>query len=346
MKKITYVLLVTIILMVISGCSTEAPDWSTSNGGGAGEQKIKMGLSISTLNNPFFVSVKDGVMAEAEKHGIEVVVIDAQNDSAKQSNDVEDLMHQGVKALLINPVDSAAISTAVQSANSLNIPVVTLDRSADSGEVSALVASDNVKGGSMAAQYIVEKVGKGAKVIELEGSPGASATRERGQGFHEVADTELDVIAKQTADFDRSKGLTVMENLLQGNRDVQAVFAHNDEMALGAIEAIQSSGKSIPIIGFDGNEDALNSIREGKLTGTIAQQPELIGQLSVQAAHDVINGKTVEKMIAAPLKLVTKENQDEQQTQNEQTNQDTSAGGETQAGQDQTQDHQNHQTTP
>jgi len=311
MKKLTTLFLL-LTLLVLSACSTEAPEWSKSNGDGnaagdTGGQKIKLGLSISTLNNPFFVSVKDGVMAEAKNHGIDVIVIDAQNDSAKQGNDVEDLLQQGVTALLINPVDSAAISTAVQSANGLNIPVVTLDRSADSGDVVTLVASDNVAGGSMAAQFIVDTVGEGAKVIELEGSPGASATRERGQGFHEIADTKLKVIAKQTANFDRSNGLTVMENLLQGNPDVQAVFAHNDEMALGAIEAIQSSGKNIPIIGFDGNDDALKSIEEGKLTGTVAQQPALIGQLAVQAAKDTIDGKEVEKLIAAPLKLVTKE---------------------------------------
>ena len=308
MRKITTIVLL-VTLMLLSACTTDAPEWSKSDGGGnaTGEQNIKLGLSISTLNNPFFVAVKDGVMAEAKNQGVEVIVIDAQNDSAKQSNDVEDLMQQGVTALLINPVDSAAISTAVQSANGLNIPVVTLDRSADNGEVATLVASDNVAGGSMAAEYIVEKVGEGAKVIELEGSPGASATRERGKGFHEIADTQLDVIAKQTANFDRSNGLTVMENLLQGNPGVQAVFAHNDEMALGALEAIQSSGKNIPIIGFDGNDDALKSIEEGKLTGTIAQQPALIGQLAVQAAKDVIDGKEVEKLIAAPLKLVTKE---------------------------------------
>jgi len=314
MKKLTSIFLL-FSLLLLSACSTNAPNWTKDNGGNAGNggdtdgtaANIKMGLSISTLNNPFFVSVKNGVMAEAEKLGVQVIVIDAQNDSAKQNNDVEDLMQQGVKALLINPVDSAAISTAVQSANGLNIPVVTLDRSADEGEVSTLVASDNVKGGTMAAEYLVELVGKGAKVIELEGSPGASATRERGQGFHQIADTELDVIAKQTADFDRSKGLTVMENLLQGNPDVQAVFAHNDEMALGAIEAIESTGKKIPIIGFDGNDDALNSIEEGKLTGTVAQQPDLIGQLAVQAAKDVLDGKTVETLIPAPLKLITKE---------------------------------------
>lgn len=307
MKKWTLTLVSMIMIIVLAGCSLEPPEWAKPDGAGNQGQK-KIGLSISTLNNPFFVSLKDGVVAEAQKQGIEVIVVDAQNDSAKQTNDVDDLIQQGVDALLINPADSAAISTAVQSANSVGIPVITLDRSADKGEVAALVASDNVKGGQMAAEYFVEQLGEGAKVIELEGVPGASATRERGKGFHEVADQKLDVVAKQSADFDRSKGLNVMENLLQGNPDVQAVFAHNDEMALGAIEAIQSSGKDIPVIGFDGNDDAIKSIQDGKLTATVAQQPVLIGQLAVQAALDVLDGKQVEKSIPAELKLVTKEN--------------------------------------
>ncbi|WP_282943422.1 ribose ABC transporter substrate-binding protein RbsB [Paenibacillus sp. RC67] len=305
MKKLT-ILMAVLLLILTTGCSLEPPSWAKPQTGGD-LKNIKIGLSISTLNNPFFVSLKDGVVAEAKKHNIETIVVDAQNDSAKQSNDVDDLMQKGVNALLINPTDSAAISTVVQSANNLGIPVITLDRSSDKGDVKALVASDNVKGGKMAAEYIEKLLGKGAKVVELEGVAGASATRERGKGFHELADTDLKVIAKQTADFDRTKGLNVMENLLQANPDVQAVFAHNDEMALGAIEAIQSSGKSIPVIGFDGNEDALKSIQAGKLTATVAQQPELIGQMSVQAAFDVLQGKTVDKTIPAPLKLVTKE---------------------------------------
>lgn len=305
MKKTT-LLLVSLMLIFITGCSLEPPEWAKPKASGD-IKDIKIGLSISTLNNPFFVSLKDGVVAEATKQGMEVVVVDAQNDSAKQSNDVDDLIQQGVNALLINPTDSSAISTVVQTANSLGIPVITLDRSADQGEVAALVASDNVKGGQMAAEYIVDQLGKDTKVIELEGVPGASATRERGKGFHDIADEQLNVVAKQAADFDRTKGLTVTENLLQGNPDAKAIFAHNDEMALGAIEAIQSSGKDIMVIGFDGNDDALKSIEAGNLTATVAQQPELIGQLAVGAAKDVLQGKEVEKNIAAPLKLVVKE---------------------------------------
>ncbi|MFD1953651.1 ribose ABC transporter substrate-binding protein RbsB [Paenibacillus thailandensis] len=306
MKKLSFLLAAALLLLITAGCSLEPPGWAKPNAGGD-LKNIKIGLSVSTLNNPFFVSLKDGVVAEANKHGMETIVVDAQNDSAKQSNDVDDLIQKGVNVLLINPADSAAISTVVESANSLGIPVITLDRSSDKGDVEALVASDNVKGGQMAAEYIVQLLGKGAKVVELEGVAGASATRERGKGFHEIADKDLNVVAKQAADFDRTKGLNVMENLLQANPDVQAVFAHNDEMALGAIEAIRSSGKDIPVIGFDGNEDALKSIAAGKLTATVAQQPELIGQMAVQAAYEVLQGKTVDKSIPAPLKLVTKE---------------------------------------
>ncbi|MCY8233865.1 ribose ABC transporter substrate-binding protein RbsB [Priestia endophytica] len=305
MKKVLLVLM-SFSLLILAACSLEPPEWAKPKKKGNLED-IKIGLSVSTLNNPFFVSLKNGVVKEVKKQGMDVVIVDAQNDSAKQVNDVEDLLQQGVDVLLINPTDSAAISTAVQSANNIGIPVVTLDRSADKGKVETLVASDNVKGGEMAADYIVEKLGEGAKVAELEGTPGASATRERGKGFHNVADQKLDVVAKQSADFDRTKGLNVMENLLQGNSDIKAVFAHNDEMALGAIQAINSSGRDVLVVGFDGNEDAVNAVKEGKLAATVAQQPELIGELAVKAASDVLKGKKVEKNIAAPLKLMTKE---------------------------------------
>ncbi|WP_078411687.1 ribose ABC transporter substrate-binding protein RbsB [Priestia abyssalis] len=305
MKKFLLVLM-SLSLFILGACSLEPPQWAKPAKKEELED-IKIGLSISTLNNPFFVSLKSGVVNEAKSNGMEVIVVDAQNDTAKQINDVEDLLQQGVDALLINPTDSAAISTAVQSANNIGVPVITLDRSAEKGQVETLVASDNVKGGQMAGEYITEQLGESAKVVELEGVPGASATRERGEGFHIVADEKLDVVEKQSADFDRTKGLNVMENLLQGNPGIQAVFAHNDEMALGAIQAIESSGRDILVVGFDGNEDAINSVNAGKMSATVAQQPDLIGQLAVKAAGDVLKGEKVEKQIPVPLKLVTKE---------------------------------------
>ncbi len=305
MKKLLPFLL-SLSLLVLGACSLQPPEWAKPSQE-TDIEDIKIGLSVSTLNNPFFVSMKDGVEAEAKEQGMDIVVVDAQNDAAKQISDVEDLIQQGVDVLLINPTDSAAISTAVQSANSLGIPVVTLDRSAEKGDVATLVSSDNEKGGEMAGEFLVEQLGEGARIAELEGVPGASATRERGKGFHNIADEKLDVVAKQTANFDRTEGLNTMENLLQGNPDIEAVFAHNDEMALGALQAIQSSGKDILVVGFDGNEDAINSIQDGKLSATVAQQPDQIGSLAVQAGVDVLKGNEVDETIPVPLKLVTEE---------------------------------------
>ena len=307
MKKLI-VLMMSISLVFLAACSLQPPEWAKPSGK-KDPKDLKIGLSVSTLNNPFFVSIKEGVQKEAKAQGMKVIVVDAQNDAAKQINDVEDLIQQGVDLLLINPTDSSAISTAVQSANSIGIPVVTLDRSADKGDVATLVSSDNEKGGEMAADYLIKELGEGTKVAELEGVPGASATRERGAGFHNLADDKLNVAAKQTANFDRTQGLNTMENILQGNPDIKAVFAHNDEMALGAQQAIQSSGRDVLVVGFDGNEDALKSIEEGNLSATVAQQPEEIGKLAVQAGADVLNGEKVEKMIPVPLKLVTKDNE-------------------------------------
>ena len=187
-----------------------------------------------------------------------------------------------------------------------SIPVLALDRSADKGTVASFIASDNVKGGEMAAEYIIQKLGEKVKVAELEGIPGASATRERGEGFHKVADQKLTVVAKQSADFDRSKGLTVAENMLQANPDIQAIFAQNDEMALGAIEAAKSANKKIFIVGFDGTQDGLKAVETGTMAATIAQQPELMGQQGLDAAVKVAKGEKVEAKIGVPLKLVDK----------------------------------------
>ena len=264
MKKTLLAVMAVLMMsvMLIAGCSSgeEAAPAADKKSG-----TTTIGFSISTLNNPFFVSVKDGVEAKAKELGVNVKIVDAQNDPAKQANDVADLLQQGVSVLLVNPVDSAAISTSVEAANKAKIPVIALDRSADKGTIASLVASDNVKGGEMAAEYIIKKLGEGVKVAELEGIPGASATRERGEGFHKVADQKLSVVAKQSADFDRTKGLTVSENMLQANPDIQAIFAQNDEMALGAIEASKSAGKQIFIVGFDGTDDGLKAVEAGTM---------------------------------------------------------------------------------
>ena len=303
MKKILLVLIAIVAMaMVIVGCSSGDKKAAPKADG----KKIVVGFSVSTQNNPFFVDLAKGVNAKAKDLGVTVKVVDAQNDPAKQANDVADLLQQNISVLLVNPVDSAAISTSVKAANKANIPVVCLDRSADQGTVASLVASDNVKGGEMAAEYIIKKLGDKVKVAELEGIPGASATRERGQGFHKIADAKLTVVAKQSADFDRSKGLTVAENMLQANPGIQAIFAQNDEMALGAIEAAKSANKKIFIVGFDGTADGVKAVENGTMSATIAQQPEIMGQQGLEVAVKAAKGEKVEAKVSAPLKLIEK----------------------------------------
>ncbi|MFA0012248.1 ribose ABC transporter substrate-binding protein RbsB [Vibrio lentus] len=266
-----------------------------------------MAIVLSTLNNPFFVTMKDGAEAKAEELGYKLIVLDSQNDPSKELSNIEDLTIRGVKAILINPTDSDAVSNAIRIANRSDIPVLTLDRGASRGDVVSHIASDNVIGGEMAGHYIMEKVGEKAKVIQLEGIAGTSAARERGEGFmNAVNGSDLELLASQPADFDRTKGLNVMENLLAANPDVQAVFAQNDEMALGALRAVQASGKDVMIVGFDGTEDGIAAVNRGLLGATVAQQPDLIGSLGVEMADKVLKGETVDEYVPVPLKIIAK----------------------------------------
>ncbi|SQC07286.1 ABC-type sugar transport system, periplasmic component [Clostridium perfringens] len=275
------------------------------------DNKPKIGMVLSTLNNPFFVNIKDGAEKEAEKLGYDLVVLDSQNDPAKERANVEDLIQLGVIALLINPTDSDAVVKTVEVANKSNIPVITLDRQANGGKITSHIASDNIKGGEMAAEYVLDKFKdeKGPiNVVEIQGIPGASATRDRGEGFHNIMDKndKFNFISIQAADFDRQKGLQVMENIIQANPNIQVVFAHNDEMALGAVKAIKASGINALVIGFDGNDDAKDSIDANEMTATIAQQPDLIGALGVELANKIYKGESIKNKIAADLKVYTK----------------------------------------
>ncbi|MCC4722315.1 substrate-binding domain-containing protein [Salinicoccus sp. RF5] len=303
MKKL---LLFFSLLVFTAGCSMESPGSDSgeeSSGESGGDGTVKIGVSISTLNNPFFVTLRDSIEELAEEKEYELEIVDAQDDSAKQVNDIEDLVQQDVDYLIVNPTDSSAVSGSVETANAEDIPVITIDRSVESGEVAAFIASDNVEGGELGAQYIVDELGEGAKVAELEGVPGASATRERGEGFQNVAEESLEVVTSQTANFNRSEGLDVTQNILQANSDIQAIFAHNDEMALGALEAL--SDEDVIVVGFDGTDDAINSVEDGELDATVAQQPELMGEEAINTVEKLENGESVEEEIKVELELVT-----------------------------------------
>ena len=209
-------------------------------------------------------------------------------------------------------VTNAELSThnGGKGANQANIPVIALDRGASGGKIETLIASNNVEGGRMAAKELIQLVGSGP-VAQLEGIPGASPTRDRGQGFEEVINEQdaVQLVASQTANFDRAEGLNVTENILQSNPKIKGIFAQNDEMALGAVRALGGrAGSEVKIVGFDGIEDALKAIQDGKMNATVAQQPARIGSLGVENAMKVIDGESVDKNIPVPVKLVTKEN--------------------------------------
>ena len=309
MNRIITPLLASLLAFGIAACSKQGPDSAPAAASepAAATSTATVGLAVSTLNNPFFVSLRNGAEAEAKKEGINLITVDVQDDPAKQQASVEDLIQKKVNVILINPTDSAAVANVVKEATSKGIKVVSLDRSVTGAEVSAHIASDNVAGGKMAGEFLLEKLGGKGNIVELEGIAGSSAARERGQGFHQVVDGKADVklLAKQPADFDRAKGLSVMENIIQGNKGIQGVFAHNDEMALGAVKAIQAVGlKNVVVVGFDATADAVAAVKAGTLAATVQQQPELIGQYGVQTAKKLIAGQPVDKFIPVPLNLV------------------------------------------
>jgi len=295
-------MLAALVTALVVGCQR--------GGGGGGEGGQRIGLSVSTLNNPFFVSLRDSAQQAADDAGAELVVSDAQNDTAQQQDDVQNFISQQVSAILVNPVDSDAVVPAVEAANDAGIPVIALDRKASGGDVVSTIASDNVQGGKMAGEELIRLVGSG-NVAQLEGIPGTDPARDRGQGFQEAIDAQssVKVVASQTADFDRSEGLTVTENIMQANSDIKGIFAQNDEMALGAVQALgDQAGDDVKIAGFDGGEDALNAIQDGTMNATIAQQPDKMGSLGVETAISVINGESVEENIPVEVNLVTQDN--------------------------------------
>ncbi|MET8420003.1 ABC transporter permease/substrate-binding protein [Streptomyces sp. NPDC005098] len=280
------------------------------NSGNSGTT-TKVGMSLSTLNNPFFVQMKAGAQAEAKDAGVDLTVTDAQNDASQQANQLQNFTGAGMQSIIVNPVDSDAVGPAVRAANKADIPVVAADRGVNKADTATLVASDNVAGGRLAAKALADKLGGKGDIVVLQGTAGTSASRERGKGFTEglKAYPGIKVVASQPADFDRTKGLDVMTNLLQSHPRITGVFAENDEMALGAVKALGSkAGKSVDVVGFDGTPDGLKAVAAGTLYASVAQQPKELGKIAVQNAVEAARGKQVDSTVKVPVKVVTEKN--------------------------------------
>lgn len=310
MKKLISIFLCLVMMFSFAGCGIVID----GEGGSSTKQSSasgSIGLSVSTQNNPFFVTLVEGAQKAADEAGVSLTVVDAGDDATKQVSDIEDLVSKNVSVLIVNPVDSDAVTGAVEAAVAKGVKVISVDRVVNGVDIDCQIASDNVAGAELATQYIVDTLGEGVKTAELIGTSGASAAIDRSQGFHNIADEKLDIVASQTANFDRTEGMSVMENMLQGNGDIQAVFAANDEMALGAVEAVTGAKKDVLVVGFDATDDAMEAIREGRMGATIAQQPDLIGSTAVENAIKLIKGETIPKEIPVEVTLITKDNVDE-----------------------------------
>ncbi|NPV67133.1 MAG: substrate-binding domain-containing protein [Anaerolineae bacterium] len=237
----------------------------------AAQESVLLGLSVSTQSNPFYRNLAEGVVAEAQALGAQVTVLSADDQLEKQISDVEDLIAAGVDALLINATQDGAVGVVEQAAQA-GIPVITMQRGVPSSLVTSHIGTDNVLIGKLAAEWLVNRLGGTGRIVVLEGIPGAASSENRKTGSTPVFEAAegIEIVAQQTAEYDRATALTVMENILQATPDIDAVFCYNDEMAMGALAALEAAGRDDVIVtGIDALPDALEAVRAGKLAMTI-----------------------------------------------------------------------------
>lgn len=278
----------------------------------ASEQKIA--IVVSTLNNPWFVVLAEAAKARATELGYDAVIFDSQNDTAKEASHFENLIAGGYKAVIFNPTDVNGSVANVLKAKAAGIPVFCMDREINSSDAAiSQLLSDNYSGCVALGLYFVKTVGKDGKYAELLGLVGDNNTFNRSKGFHSVVDRfpGLKMVAQQSADFDRAKGLEVMESILQKNPDLNAVFCGNDAMAMGAYQALVSAGKAdqVKVFGFDGSDDVLKLIAEKKIAATGMQFPKIMAQKAAEFADEYIKGKRdFPQKIPVKVELVTPDN--------------------------------------
>jgi ribose transport system substrate-binding protein len=300
-----------IAAVMVAGCN---------RGGTEGGGKPRVALVLKTLNNPFFIDMQRGAEEAARSLGVDLVVqaAERETDVEKQMQIIENLIQARVSALAITPSGSREVVPAIAKANEAGIPVVIVDTRLDKQAASdaavttaSFVGSDNYRGGQLAGDYLVKASGGRAKVAILEGIPGHDTGDQRVRGFRDAVKGTpgVDIVASQTANWERDQGFTVFQNMLQANSAIDAVFACNDMMALGAIEAIRAAGKagSIRVLGFDAVQDARKAIDAGTMAATVAQFPEEMGRVAVESAVKALKGQPLANEVGVRIELVTKE---------------------------------------
>ncbi|MCP4396418.1 MAG: substrate-binding domain-containing protein [bacterium] len=296
-----------LIGMLAGGAEVQAKDY-------------KIALVMKTLSNPFFVDMEDGAKEAAEELGVKLIVqaAERETDTARQMEIVENLIIQKVDAICLVPSGSQELALAIKKANDANIPVLIVDSKMDPEAMknvgaSALtfIGSDNYLGGSIAADALSEALGGKGKVAVLEGISGHETAYARDSGFKETLakkSPEMEIVASQPANWERAQGMDVFTNLLEAHPEIQGLFAANDMMALGAIQAIKAAKRDdIVVIGFDAVDDAKEAIKVDDMLGSIAQYPSAMGSTAVKKAVEVIEGGTIEEYIGTKVELITKD---------------------------------------
>lgn len=292
--------------------------------GRSGEHdRPRVALVLKTLNSPFFIDLQKGAEAAAARLDVTLIVQAAERemDVEKQMQIIENLVQTGIDVLCVAPSGSKEIVPAIGKAQRANIPIVIVDErmneaaAAEAGvHPATFVGSDNVDGGRLAGRHLVAAAGGRANVAVLEGIPGHESGDERLRGFREaIADVPgIRVVASQTANWERDQGFNVFQNMLQAHPDIDAVFACNDVMALGAVEAIAAAGRTgrVRVIGFDAVDDARKAIAAGTMDASVAQFPSEMGRLAVESAVKLLRGEKVPAEQPTKVGLVTRENVD------------------------------------
>lgn len=310
-KTMASICLTAVAALVMTGCSTPGTE-SGAEQTVAADTKVKIGFSQATQQSPFYVALSDAAKAEADAQGDELLHVDANGDVTKQNNDVQDLITRGINVLIINPVDPKGIAPALAAASSAGIKVITVDRPIDSGAV-AFVGRDNKAMGKIVGESLVKTLGvSGGKVIEIQGDAGGTVAKDRHDGFHEAVATQtnINIVEGPYANYIRSEAVTAMQDLLQANPDVKAVYAHNDDMALGALQVLTENKRTdVKVFGVDGLMEAVKAIAAGdEYIATASNDPAGMGKLTVTTAIAVARGQSVDAFIDAGTGLIDKSN--------------------------------------
>jgi ribose transport system substrate-binding protein len=314
MKKKMYIFIISLLTLGIIGCG----EAGTSSVDQESESKGTIGVSVLTLGNPFFNVIAEGVKEEAAKHGYEVVVVDGDRDVQKQANQIDDFLTKGVAAIILNPCDRQSIGPAIEKANKAGVPVFTCDLKcvAEGAEVVSHVGSDNLQGGKLAGEAMIEALGEQGGEVLIVHFPQANSCQLRVQGFEEVignynaglSANKIEVVAQLDGGGVRDEGYKVTEDTLQAHPNLRGIFAINDPSGLGARAALEKAGKQdqVTIIAFDGQPEGKQAIKDGKIFADPIQFPDLIGKKTVQLMMAYFAGNEVEKEVLIPTQLYRK----------------------------------------